>query len=46
MGEVMEAISIQYTGFREGPSVQILDLIIPKIATGVGGSEAHRSFPW
>ena len=31
---------------QEGPSVQILDLIIPKITTGVGGSEAHRRFPW
>ena len=46
---------------QEDPSVQILDLIIPKTATGVlifsikmictkatgvGGSEAHRRFPW
>ena len=30
---------------QEGPSVQILDLTIPKIATGVGGSEAPTDFP-
>ena len=36
----------KYAFAQEGPSTQIPDLIIAKIATGWGGSKAHRSFPW
>ena len=35
----------QGQGQQEGPSVQILDLIIPKTATGVGGLRPTEDFP-
>ena len=46
MADQDSTIDLKKTIQTRGPSAQIPDLIIPKIATGVGGSEALRSFPW